>query len=193
VKQPSLPSAPAPTQVESRGQGRSQAERVAVPAAQQQLSDDRICLKKGVLTRAGAAADRVFQPAPQLPAVGVEERHIAAKRRLGAVQGGTGKRGVRVVVVLLHQQPERDQGVQQDGEPSLGRTEPRGKRCGAQYLIRQRGEEVKAQGGEQDFALPVRAGLAKPLLIPLWPLLRYGGLPEFRRRTAHTHSPCARR
>src|SRR5437867_8910511 len=150
-------------------------------------------MKKGVLTRAGAAADRVFQPAPQLPAVDVEERHIAAKRRLGAVQGGTGKRGVRVVVALFHKQPERDQGVKQDGEPSLGRAEPRGERCGTQCLIRQYGEEVKAQGGEQDFTLPVRAGLANPFLTPLWPLLRYGGLPESCRRAAHTHSPCARR
>src|SRR5713101_8886477 len=105
-------------------------------------------MKKGVLTRAGAAADRVLQPVPQPPAMSVEERHIATKRRLGTIQGDTGKRRVRVVVALLHQQLECDQGVKHDGESLLGRAEPRSERSSAQCLIRQRGEEVKARSEE---------------------------------------------
>src|SRR4051794_8856783 len=102
----------------------------------------------------------------------VEERRITAKRWLRAIQGRTSKRSVRVVVVLLCQQPECDQSIQQSSEPALGRAQACGERCGAEVLIRQHGEEVQAQGSEQDFTLPVRTGLAKPLLTPRQPFFR---------------------
>src|SRR5262249_34119006 len=77
--------APAAAQVQPRGQGGGQAQRVGVQAAQQQFCAERVRVKDGVLRGVGTAADRVFQPAPQLPAVGVEERYVAAKGRLAAV------------------------------------------------------------------------------------------------------------